>query len=314
MNSGLSRHAWSGCEPHIVAIHKMPDTTRSRGPQQGAVLAELAIVLPIFLFAVAALLYIGFILSAQNSLTQAVSNIRLALTRGKSEIVGAAGEISEFHTWSAFGGGFGVCSSYSEPPLNGDIRRLLASPEFESTAFSSSGLYNSDVQETFSCGNSSNANMRQLPPYYLYALTYVTQTMKQSVGASLRYPCDPTLPDGGGCLHCRFLNPASDSTRNDSRGTVIWGTNICRHIYALDCPLFNTDYIGIECKYRPSSAVADLLFGFLRLIAGGSAAANSFVVTRSFFFATDYPAEDVDLTAYSSPPCAEPPPDDCPGR
>lgn len=206
--------------------------------QHGIALLELAIYLPLFLFLLFSGIFVATTLNARSALTSAVHNVRLAFTRGQSDLVGSE-VIADVQNWK-FGGG-----SWD------NLKPLLATPDLEDSALSH---YTDMSQAQFGVG------FEQLPSSYIYSHVYVAQSMVQSVGAGVRFPCNPDEPDGAGCLDCRS---APDPTTPP--GTA---------------PTEDTRFIGITCRYRPSGVIVGAVEGLLGLVSGGKPKLN-LVIERS---------------------------------
>lgn len=230
--------------------------------QRGATMLELAIFMPLFLVVLFILIGTALIYNAKSALHVAVNNVRYALTRGQSELVGSD-IITDIQGWKA--------APSTVPP--GRLPDLLATPAEQADAFSG-GLLDKQTEIGFpSCSNSGGGACQfvDLPASDIYAHVYVAQTLLQGVGAAVRIPCDPNAANGAGCVLCRSLNESEfDDTPSDPSDGA----------QPLD-PSYNTNWIGIECQYRPSSVWIKPIEGMLALIGGGHAQHKLVITARS---------------------------------
>ena len=195
-------------------------------------MVELAIVLPFLLFGILFFIWLGIMMHAKSSLDSAVTRaLRLAVTRGAEEISGVD-TIPRIHGWLA------VPQTYGDS----DVEPLLAYNLDPSTNWLS--WYDDRASEVFGGG------FQSLPPEYVYAVVYVNESMKQSIGSSIKYPCDPaSLENGSGCLGCWFLHPESLAPGEPYMDTV------------------PRRRLGLECRFQPSSGVLKPLVAMLSLIS-----------------------------------------------
>jgi hypothetical protein len=194
-------------------------------------------------------------LNARGSLSSAVSNgARLAFTRSVDAEMGTT-LIPEVQAYLNSG------------IATGALDQLLATPGLESTAFipGAGGWYMSQWNATLGLNN----DISKLPASYLYALVYTYRHFKQSVGNTVRYPCDPHDPvNGGGCLRCTNLNATTGSRAPSPNMSP-----------ALGDPNYDLNAVGVSCEYRP----ADFFFTpLLRLVSGGSI--GPIIIERNFLF------------------------------
>lgn len=226
--------------------------------EKGATIVETVIALPLFLAVFLFFIFIGIAYNAKTSLAQATGMARHAYTRGQSSLVGSE-IIQSVQDWQ---GGF-VGSTYLPPA---DVQALLSSPAESGSAFGAGGYYNSTTQTNY-----AGADFIDLPTPDIYALIYAYQSMLQSVGPTLRFPCDPNLANGSGCMRCRNINP-SEFDGSATLAPTTFG--------------FNTQFIGLQCEYRPSSIFVDPIVALLRVMIGNAAMAPLiFVERREFPFA-----------------------------
>ncbi len=233
-------------------------TKSNKGSEAGATLVETALALPIFLAVVLIFIFFAVAQNARGSLTYAVTMVRHAYTRGQAELIGTD-VIPSVQGWLAGSGGV-----WSNPPP--DISALLATPAEAATAFGSSGLYNTDSQNWF------GVDLTALPAPYIYSLIYVLESMRQSVGPTLRYPCDPLAAGGEGCLLCRNLHPMESSGPGPYPVFGAVG--------------FDQTFVGISCSYRPSNVFLNPIVNLLRLIVG-TAGVQVITINRTGAFNPD---------------------------
>ena len=226
-------------------------SSNQRTAERGATMLEIALTLPFFLVGIFLFIWIGVVIHGKSSLDAAVTkSLRLAATRGVDELLGVS-IIDDVQDWLSSG------STNPGPRLQG----LLATEDWGQAG----PYYDELVSEVF-----SGRNLIDLPPEYIYALVYVNESMKQSVGPSLRMPCDPAnLADGGGCMACSFLDPDSYRSAFDS------GSPTSKP------PPRRT--MGLECRYQPAHFLLRPLVSLLAMI-GGSTATPLIVLKKRMFF------------------------------
>ncbi|MCB0339406.1 MAG: hypothetical protein KDD53_07370, partial [Bdellovibrionales bacterium] len=199
-----------------------------------------------------------------------VGTVRFALTRG-NQVLAGSDLIPEVSAWQS--------SLSPTPPA--PLDSLLATPDEASGAFGFGGYYDTQANAVL-----PGYSFADLPAHYIYAQVYVNQAMKQGVGAAVRFPCDPNLPDGAGCLGCRFLLPTNNPM--DAFGNPqgpFDDPSVSGDVpnLANPNPNFNFNFVGIECSYRPSNVLMDPIVGLLQLLTG-NAGASMIVMTRSKSF------------------------------
>lgn len=198
---------------------------------RGVALLELVILAPLALLAAFIVLFLATFYNARSSLAQAVGTARLAFTRGQPQFIDTIGQfqtpINTLQRWHDSAGALEPWSS---------LEGLL----FTANVDDPLGYHNSYSAQQF--GN----DIFNMPLHYVYAQTYVLQSMLQSVGAgAVRFPCDPHAADGAGCLHC--INEAPTAGQDVS------------------------EWIAIRCEYRPDGSIIAPISGLLNLISGGNA-------------------------------------------
>lgn len=232
---------------------------RAARGERGVAFVELAMTLPIFLMGILFFTWLGISFNATNSLKSAVSRaIRLAATRGPDDLLGAE-VISDVHNWR------------KDEDDVGRMPVLLSSPaKHWGDALTH---YDAAVAAVFG----SSWTLRDLPPEYTYALVYVNEAMRQSVGATLRFPCDANDPvNGAGCLNCEFLNP--DTLKSASQ--VLKDGDSA---YDIDPPRRS---IGLECSYQPQTVVLTPLLRLISILAGETVTSTIVFSHRQFM---DFP-------------------------
>jgi len=208
-------------------------TDRRNRSERGASLIEISIVIPFVLFGILIMIWLGLTIHANTSLESALTrSLRLAATRGVAENTGAQ-IISAVQNW--------------EEPRISDLLIHNVDPT-DAMAY-----YDTMTANIF--GN-TNTTLKSLPPEYIYALVYLNESMKQSIGGGIRFPCKADDAESGvGCLDCSFLNPTSLEASFD--GTP--------KLYTDQPPRRS---MGLECHYQPSDSLVAPLSALIRLISG----------------------------------------------
>lgn len=208
-------------------------------------MVEIAFCLPIAMLFIFGIAWISFWLHAKSSLDSALNHsIRLAATRGVQETVGSAiiQDVQDFTN------GYGMST---------DLQDLLTyNVPWDSTVET---YYDDLTEATF-----SSHTLQQLPPEYIYFYIYVGEALRQSVGDYVKYPCDPTEPDGAGCLSCAPLNP----TTLDLTPTT-------------DEPPRRS--MGFECSFRPASVFLSPVAGLVKIISGAEMSSTA-TITRKVYY------------------------------
>ncbi len=229
---------------------------RFKHTSSGATLVEIAIALPLFMFGILVMLWLGIALNAKASLTFALGNsLRLATTRADANLTGAD-LIQALHDWHA--------DSSMSPST---VQKYLASPDRYDDFYA---YYGTESLRYFRNG-ASNITLHDVPLEYVYALVYMNEAMRQSTGSALRYPCDPAgagSEDGSDCLLCVFLNPDINQAY-----TTLDVSSV---------PL-NPKQIALECSYQPNQFLLSPLMGMLRAMTNNPNAANALILKRRAF-------------------------------
>ena len=92
--------------------------------------------------------------------------------------------------------------------------------------------------------------------------------MKQSVGSSVRYPCNPNGVNGAGCLACKNIDP--EPYLDNAAGVA-------------GSPGYSRQFVGVECAYRPSNILLNPFLGLLRMIVGEDINTLLVIKRKSFF-------------------------------
>ena len=223
--------------------------------ERGVTLVEVSFGLPLLLLGIYAVIFFSMTLNARGSLTSAVSNgTRLAFTRSVDAEMGTT-LIPEVRAYLNSG------------IATGALDQLLATPGLENVAFlpGNGGWYMNQWNSTLSLGG----DISKLPPSYLYALVYTYRHFRQSVGGTVRFPCDPHDPvNGAGCLRCTNLNATTGTRAASLPSAPILGDSD-----------YDLNAVGVSCEYRP----ADLFFTpLLRLVSGGSI--GPIIIERNYLY------------------------------
>jgi len=229
----------------------MPILVSNTQRQTGGVMLETALVLPLFLIGVLTFIWLTYSINLRSSLTSSISRaLRLAVTRGNEEIVGSR-LIEDIDDW---------LDGQNPTPR---LEAMLASHDI--------GWQNAEVHYN---NNTTwpvfHRSLRQMPPVYTYVLVYLNEGMRQSVGSSLRFPCDPHAGQAGtGCMSCTFLNP--DNMKKDQPYQGLSGSN--------EPPLQS---LGLECEVQPHNFILSPIFSLLRYVLGAATAPDFTIQQRSF--------------------------------
>lgn len=236
---------------------------------EGGVAVESALVLPIFILGVFFFLWIGVTLNDKAALSSAVTRaVRLAATRGS--LAGARNQdihqIADIEDWISSGGA----------TLSTRLQELLVHGVDTQDAFDK--FYSASNQTT----DVFQRPLYQLPASYTYALVYFNEAIKQSIGSSVRFPCDPNDTDGTdpqhgyGCVECKFLNPSTlDYTFWNSRGPNNGGS-----ILRNDVPAYQ---VAMDCKFRQASFLIGPLSRLLSIVTGDTSS-SIFILNKNASF------------------------------
>lgn len=228
--------------------------TEHRRGERAVTLVEVSIGLPLLLLGIYGVVFFAATLNARGSLMSAVSNgARLAFTRSVEAEMGVT-LIPEVQAYLNSGSATGA------------LDQLLATPGLESSAFApGGGWYLGAWNSTLDL----NSDISKLPSSYLYALVYTYRHFRQSVGGSVRYPCDPHDPvNGAGCLRCTNLNATTGSRAPSPSGSPVLGDSD-----------YDLNAVGVSCEYRPADYFITPL---LRFVSGG--ALGKIIIERNYLF------------------------------
>lgn len=224
--------------------------------QKAAVLIETAIIFPFFMFGVLFFIWIGLTLNGKSSLTTAGSRaIRLALTRADRNATQGVAPIQELDDWIDSNG-------FNQGPR---IERFFA----QGVNFDEALDYYRQKSIGTVFQGSGGRDLYQMPLQYSYALAYFYEYLKQSVGPTLKYPCDPYSESaadsyGSGCVSCIFVNPEENNITEPFSGQI------------------PDDRMGFECSYQPSTFLLTPITNLLGYMTGG-AHVPRLVFSRKFF-------------------------------
>ncbi len=216
-------------------------------------IVEIAIAMPIFLFFVYIFIWLAVARNQITSFSSAVHfGTRLSITRGKKEVMGYD-PLSE-------NGLIPVLDKTTIDSNDAIVKSILSTEDLEN---SMSYTYDEWSQETL------GLNFNELPNYYFYALAFIYQSLKRSVGNSVRFPCDPKDPHnndpqkGDMCLKCTFINPKANDPYDGSP--------------AYELETLNKS-IGVICQYA--------LPGLLPKLIGKTVNSDTeqLILTRSAYF------------------------------
>lgn len=211
----------------------------------GAILLETVFMFPIVLVSLLMMIWAALTVHAQISLSSAMINgLRLAATRGVVERAGSLliPDLEDF-----------VVGTETEA-----IKGLLMSDP-EGDWEEAKAIYDGWAQENFSL------DFNKLPLEWIQAVIYVQESMRISVGRSVKYPCDPNAAGSAGvdCLLCQIvsgqsLDPGVDPESSDS------------------------GRIALACSYQPNNAVLDFFLKIMSTLTG-NAESRKIVFSRKTF-------------------------------
>ncbi|MBN8550902.1 MAG: pilus assembly protein [Deltaproteobacteria bacterium] len=219
--------------------------------QRAATLIETAIILPLFLFFILFVIWLGISFHEKATLSTSLGGgLRAAATRSDFFLMNSStGILPAVQAWS--GGS-------PDPALKPVLAHNAPGPSDWGEEFYDSVDGTSKVFGGLPLGS--------LPKPYIFALIYVHESLRQSLGGSVRYPCDPySSTDPAGCVGCRFLNPEDGSLDPyvDGSGNL------------LPPP---TDRLGLQCDYRPANFIIGPLTRILGQITGNPTGGSSLLV------------------------------------
>lgn len=222
--------------PHSCLHSRTTSVRHAAGSaQHGVVLLEAILTIPLIILLVLFFIWFATLVNARAGLMSTIENgIRAAATRGRVDLTGSE-LLPEITDWR--------CGATNAP--SGALQKLLFSKEF---------LPELPIDVYDSWNSHLTPQLRDLPLHNLYALIYILEGMKGTIGSSLRYPCDPASDAGAGCLKCFFLNPGTLTTEAATQEEI-------------DMTLLRT---AVQCDYRVEGVLAGTIDSLLRLTTGAS--------------------------------------------
>jgi hypothetical protein len=209
---------------------------RSKPKESGAALVEIVISIPIFLLSVFVIMWAGFTYNSKTAFVSAVNNgVRLAVTRGQSELMRVV-VIEDISSWD------GTCVEADDFPAP-LVQYFVNGQDGDELCQAYQALLGGEPTMSDNPINILALNFEDAPDSYLFALIYVQEALKLSLGASaVRYPCNPDdMDDGAGCLRCVF-------------------EDIFEPAY------LNPEKMVLHCKYQPDSILIRPIQTLLSLI------------------------------------------------
>lgn len=241
--------------------------------QQGVVLIELAVGLPLFLIFLFFFVYLGITYNAKNSLRSAMENAtRSALTRGKLSY--------SFGNYSLYQGLDTLCTNMSDRGNDALMRTLyhnVSTPDGIDNYNETSTHWSHWLDQ-----DANSANFCRLPLHQIYAIIFTQAAMEKSVGGTVRFPCDPADTregrGGAGCLRCIPLNPCS-LDRSPLNPPITDDSDLKQQ-----CDLTTIlNRSAISCEYRPDSVFVTPIDALISLFTGSRTQTVSTVRYTSFF-------------------------------
>lgn len=212
---------------------------------------EFVIVFPIVLVILFVLIQGTMAINAKYALRTAVTNAaRLAYTRGNGDILGT------------------IDSRGVIPAIDQYLEGGGCDPQMDSIFRLGDGIPGSgcDALQTFfaqqaACSPFPNCAVppcelpNDYPKSYSYFVAYALLGMREGLGGSVRYPCDPMIEENDGCFSCDFLNPDATTGGPDGCGD------------ASEDPA-ELPVIYVRCRYRPIATVLNPIYRLLRMSSG----------------------------------------------
>lgn len=246
-DSGLTFARSGFCQRFNAAVM----SRKNHLDEQGAYLVELVLVLPFLLALMFMFIWLAIYIQSQISFTSAVNNgVRLAVTRGNAQLMG-------------FSTGQGIIPSLESSDIWSNESEPLFCHRIETLPCKE--FYNS-----WSARNFNGLSFTQLSKDAVYAVAYVNEAVRLSVGDSVRFPCNPNgtpatdgqeEDDGQGCLSCEVVTSsgAALSTATKKRLTI-------------------------SCNFQPIVYPYSTAMNLLGQIIGGSQnPSKKFVINRTMF-------------------------------
>jgi len=257
-----------------LSYSKVRDKEKRRRQTAGATMLETALILPLVLVIAFGLMYLSSAFNAKLSLKWAVGQaVRLAITRGDIRRVG----MRIIPSLSDFTGLYAPrIHSFTFSEATDQAKTLLSYQVPYNDAIQ---FYDTRLFEPFQRDAHFDGNLNNSYPTFLYAIAYANETMRQSLGMSVKYPCDPDGSgpnDGPGCFMCQFLNPDTmDLTGYVSVADVVGRAQI------IGPPIYK---IALRCSYRPMSPFLQPISGLLRVFVPnqGNFLSRTMTVTKNY--------------------------------
>ena len=253
--------------------------------ESGVALIETIIVLPLFLILVFFFIWLGSALNAKAALTSAVGQaVRLAITRG-NEFTIPTPLFAVVDEWQN-------STEVIPPSALTEVLCHGIEPDKCITIYQQC-----TYGRLFGIANVPGG-IRQVPREYLYAMIYLNEAMRQSLGGMVKFPCKPDTssvglcpadiydaiadaPSGEGCMLCIFLDTRHVPPMIPVAQVSIQEIND-NYPPKVDDPKWLRSKIGIECGYHLSATVTRPLQRLLGAIGGGD-----FVLTTRAVYQAD---------------------------
>jgi hypothetical protein len=226
-------------------------------------MVETAIFLPIFLILIFFCYWLGVMSNTKAAFTVSIKDaLHLATTRSDPLVVNGlvasdpSGSISQITTWL----NTGTNRPDSLLLWNGTTSNLMGDANY-------GGNYrqtNSNGVLRNISGSSGISDISGLPASYIYTLVFIYQNLRQAVGDTVHYPCDPLSTasnfSSSGCLLCVFEKP-------DGSGG------------SFDPFTEGEGNIMLSCTFRPNTLIGEVLRALFS-VATGQANTTPFVTMR----------------------------------
>ncbi|MCB0346152.1 MAG: hypothetical protein KDD66_13625 [Bdellovibrionales bacterium] len=230
--------------------------------QRGAIFVEVALFLPLFVSVFFGFVFFSTATNAYMSLEYSVGFVRYAFTRGDAYRVGKDDVIDAVRQWRSGD--------------STDLEKMLN----HGVSSSSLSYYDDMARDVFGYGCGISLSLSDLPDSYVYALVYVAQVMRQSIGdTDVRYPCDPNgsgPDDGAGCLKCSLMHA---TTASSAYGPSDPTPSFCDIDY-------NANWVGVSCDYRFGMGVMGPLVSTIGYMTNSSPDSKMIVHAQRFFEST----------------------------
>ena len=238
----------------VMSVTKMIKQRKS----YGGVLIEAALVLPIFIAVIFAFIWAGYYFNAKTSLSSTlIRSLRTSVTRGNFAL--GEGTIQDIEDWYTFGGA-----------PSARLDSLLRSSDI--TWNTAKSFYDNEATEvvrttinTFGPVIPNPIMPDYVPRSYVYTYVMLYEGFRQSVGKSLRYPCNPDLPGGDRCLMCVLVHP--DPALRNPRASFA-------EAFTVQGTTFDTypssTGLGLRCRYKPNAFMLRPVMNMLNIMTGGT--------------------------------------------